>query len=526
MRPFPVLWSLATIAFALTNHASQEASKCTSFAPSAVLASYDASFLNTTHFPIGALNVSGILNHVSFCEIYANISYETNSSLIFAIWLPDTQYALRFMAVGNGGMAGAIDYSNMVTQLNSELGFAVAGGNAGHLASENNAGAGAPEVYLPYLHDEDQVRAWIHDAVSLFTPAAKAVVKHYYSHEAKHAYYDGCSTGGAQGFALAEFHPDLFDGIVAGCPGNWYSHLALSFLWSAQQTDTNATFLSQPVLDFITAEALRECDLIDGVADNLIENPLACPFDVSSLACNGSILTPNDNITCLISSHITAAKAINQGPVRSDDPTTSLYPGFSSGSETNWLLQEGTLASAFSIPILQNLVFNNLSYDAATFNWASDVDILDARAGTFIDETSNNLSSFWKRGSKMLVYQGWADPFNAAAWPIQHLEAVTRATIGDNATVVNNDFMKLFMIPGGGHCGASISAQYSNIPAEYDMVPALVNWVEKGHVPLEGIKSEAPSDGSARTRRLCAWPAVAKLKDGGEVDDWESYVCE
>jgi feruloyl esterase len=286
---------------------------------------------------------------------------------------------------------------------------------------------------------------------------------------------------------------------------------------------TNATYLSQPVLDFLTVEALRKCDTIDGVADSLIENPLACSFDVSSLTCDGDAPTPPGNITCLTPSQISAAKAIYQGPVRSDNSDTSLYPGFSPGSESNWLLQEGSLASDFSIPILQNLVFNNLSYDAATFNWASDVAALDAQAGTLIDETSNDLSTFRCRGGKMLVYQGWADPFNAAVWPIRHLEAVTQTTIGENASLVDNDFMKLFMIPGGGHCGPS--AQYPDVPAEYDMVTALVQWVEKGKTP-EGIKSEAPSDGSSRTRRLCPWPAVAKRHDGEEVDDWESYFCE
>ena len=38
-------------------------------------------------------------------------------------------------------------------------------------------------------------------------------------------YYSGCSTGGAQGFALAQYHPELYDGIFAGSPGNYWDHL-------------------------------------------------------------------------------------------------------------------------------------------------------------------------------------------------------------------------------------------------------------------------------------------------------------
>jgi len=105
-------------------------------------------------------------------------------------------------------------------------------GDSGHLASLNNGGSGAPNTYLPYLHNHDEVEAWIHNAISIFTPLAKSLVALYYGQEARYSYYSGCSTGGAQGFALAQYHPELFDGIVAGSPGNWYSHLALSFLWN------------------------------------------------------------------------------------------------------------------------------------------------------------------------------------------------------------------------------------------------------------------------------------------------------
>ena len=85
--------------------------------------------------------------------------------------------------------------------------------------------------------------------------------------------------------------------------------------------------------------------------------------------------------------------------------------------------------------------------------------------------------------------------------------------------------MKLIMIPGGGHCGANI-AKYPRVPANYDVSTAMVEWVEQKKDLSEGIKSWGPINGENRTRRLCAWPLVARLKDGGEIDNWESYVCE
>ncbi|KAK4569362.1 hypothetical protein LTR86_003124 [Recurvomyces mirabilis] len=516
MKSF-VFTSLALTGLANALVPPQQTANCSTFAAGVKLNSYNATVLNATYYPIHGLNDSGVLNNVSFCQVYSEVSYGTgNDSLIFALWLPDVlQYESRFMAVGNGGMAGVIDYANMMTQLNSGYGLAVAGGNAGHLASDNNAGGGAPETYLPYLHDPAQVTAWIHDAISLFTPAAKAMVAAYYSQPARYAYYDGCSTGGAQGFTLAQLRPELFDGIYAGSPGNWYSHLALSFLWNAQQTNT--TKLSQAVLNFTNDAVVAACDTLDGVKDGLIEDPLRCNFDIESLVCQSTYGNPsNGSVTCLTPAQIAVFKTIYQGPVRSDEGS-QLYPGFSLGSENQWLLQEGVLADAFSIPILQNLVYDDLSYNSSNFNWASDVATLDAQAGSYIDEISPDLTSFRNRSGKMIVTQGWTDPLNAATWPIEHLEQIENFYDGDISS-----FLNLFMVPGGGHCGAA--EYHSSVPATYHTVAALINWVERGQKPNQ-LLSTNPPDGSDRTRKLCPWPATARYVQG-DVNDWTSYVCE
>ncbi|KAI7211437.1 tannase and feruloyl esterase [Hortaea werneckii] len=478
------------------------------------LTSFNATISSVAYQPANACNVSGAFNQKGFCEVNATIEYGTADTLDFTLWLPDwVNYEGRFMAVGNGGMAGTIDYVNMLKQFDSGLGVAVAGGNAGHLASQNNDGEGEPGVYLPYLHDPAQVEAWIHNGVSLFTPAAKALTAAYYRYQPTFSYYDGCSTGGAQGFALAQYHPELFDGIVAGSPGNWYSHLALSFLWNARHTNTSASNFTENELDGITDAVLDACDMLDGVQDRLIENPLACDFDLASLACGNN--TPNASF-CLTATQLEAANSIYAGPTRPGSGS-QIYPGFSLGSEKEWAMQEGELAEAFSIPLLQNLVYNDLNYSADSFDWEFDVVDVNVKAGKHIDEISPDLSTFRNCGGKLLVTQGWADPFNAAIWPIQHLERVEAFFRGDVS-----DFFNLFMIPGGGHCGAA--EHYPAVPATYHVMPELVKWVERGRKP-EAMLSTDPPDGSERTRRLCPWPQTARYV-ASESDNWTNYVCE
>lgn len=136
--------------------------------------------------------------------------------------------------LGNGGFAGDIDKAAMMAHLN--MGFAVAGGDSGHLGADNYmAGVGKPGFFLPFFHDRDQTLAWIHNSIAMFTAPAKAIVSRFYDKDPEYSYYNGCSTGGGQGFALAQYHPDVFDGIIAGCPGNYYSHLMVSFLWNGQK---------------------------------------------------------------------------------------------------------------------------------------------------------------------------------------------------------------------------------------------------------------------------------------------------
>ena len=82
------------------------------------------------------------------------------------------------------------------------------------------------------------------------------------------------------------------------------------------------------------------------------------------------------------------------------------------------------------------------------------------------------------------------------------------------------DFYRLFMVPGGGHCGSQPS--YPNTPGTYHRIPALVKWVEEGKEPIQMLSTGPPS-GNA-TRKLCPWPHTAKYK-GGDISSWTSYDC-
>lgn len=184
---------------------------------------------------------------------------------------------------------------------------------------------------------------------------------------------------------------------------------------------------------------VEKCDALDGVADKIIENPLSCAFNVTDLQCG-----PEDQSQsgCLNPEQVATAEAIYSGPI---NPRTgaSIYPGYPFGSEAGWILQEGVLAANYAIPLLQNLVFNDIQNDLSTFDYDTDVDKVDEIAGPLIDQISTDLSSFQDAGGKMIVYQGWTDQYVSSRWAVDHYEAIVEANNGDAV-----DFMKLFMIPG------------------------------------------------------------------------------
>lgn len=239
MRVSHNLWVVALIACTLDVAASDVPLRRCSLPENSSNTINGVSITGAKHYDVGQRNISGVVNQVAFCGIAAKVQYGRNSSLTFELWLPDTEYSSRFMAIGNGGQAGEINYADMMVELNSGLGFAVAGGDAGHLFADNDVGMGGtlgkPGAYQPYLHNEDEIKAWLHNAINLFTPAAKDIITRFYGQEAQYSYFRGCSAGGAQGFSLAEIYPDQFDGIIAGCPSNWFTRLMLSFLWNQKQ---------------------------------------------------------------------------------------------------------------------------------------------------------------------------------------------------------------------------------------------------------------------------------------------------
>ncbi len=90
-------------------------------------------------------------------------------------------------------------------------GFAVAYSNAGH------DGRLEPGISFAYGNHTKKLD-WGYRATRLTAEAAQRIVQNYYGRASDYDYFDGCSWGGHQGFAMSQRFPGLFGGIIAGSP--------------------------------------------------------------------------------------------------------------------------------------------------------------------------------------------------------------------------------------------------------------------------------------------------------------------
>jgi feruloyl esterase len=112
------------------------------------------------------------------------------------------------------------------------------------------------------------------------------------------------------------------------------------------------------------------------------------------------------------------------------------------------------------------------------------------------------------------MYHGWSDPGIPARASVNYYEAV-RAKTGRAA----NDSLRLFMVPGMGHCGGGDGV------TSFDFVSELDRWVTGGKAPAAIPASRMQGGKIERTRPLCAYPQFAVYKGKGSLDDAASFEC-
>lgn len=486
----------------------------------------EAAFAPDPPFPPFALPLP------AHCAVRGVISPTPDSQISFQVWLPMQGWNGRYQGVGNGGFAGTVNRGEMAVAV--QRGFATASTDTGH-------GKVGTEVWAK--GQPEKIRDFGDRAIHLTTVAAKAIVAHYYGRAPSHSYFASCSNGGRQALMEAQRHPEDFDGIIAGAPAyDWVGAVAAGFAWNAQALfNDSASTIPSSMTAAVAAESTRQCDLADGVADGVITDPARCALDPGKSRCEAG------SGQCLSKAQWTALEAIYRGP--HDSKGGAIYPGFSPGGEVGtfpglgwegWILgapDKGTTQLNFLRGFMRDFVTGDPDWDFGRFDFDRDYRLSRDQMGPYLNATDPDLTRFFERGGKLILWHGWSDAALPPLGTIRYHDAV-RDRVGARSA----DSMRLFMVPGMQHCTGGPGTYMFNASAARptgepgsDMGKALEHWVEQGVAP-EQIEAWRPRDllkalsgdpkaEVERTGLLCAYPAVARWDGKGDPGKAASYRC-
>ena len=501
----------------------------------------------TAATPVAAADTVGTTKvAMPFCRVQGVARPSADSLINFEVWLPAAAGAWtgRLKTDGTGGYAGATPIARMAADL--AAGFVVAGSDMGHMGGESpDWTLGRPE----------KVKDWGYRAHYFVTTAAKAVTHAFYGKPAAHAYFEGCSNGGRQAMMMAQRYPDLFDGIVAGAPSQFYGDTLLSLVWTGH---SQVPVLGQPpVLStekraMMSERAHAACDAQDGLADGQITNPRACTFDPAVLQCSAG-----ETADCLTAGQLRAARAVYRGIPASDGGQR--WNGPVVGSEADWI-------PPFADAGGYGVFIGHFVYGARTppfapreLNVATEYDTIKQAVSPFMVAPSPDLTRFKARGGKLIQYHGWFDAVVAphtspnyvhalaqferlkglspAAFDqaVENLSAADVAAAAQTQASVVQRYHRLFMLPNVAHCGGgsgpSLIGGGTGDPlptfrdANHDVVLALARWVEQGVAP-EAIVATTLKDGAVtRQRPVCVYPKQARYNGSGDINVAANFSC-
>ncbi len=431
------------------------------------------------------------------CRVAATLRPSADSDIKIEVWLPAEGWNGKYQAVGNGGWAGIISYPALAAALRE--GYAASSTDTGHEGGNALFAIGHPEKFIDYSHR----------AVHEMTVTSKALIARFYDRGPRLSYWNGCSTGGRQGLMSAQRFPEDFDAILAGAPANYHSHLHTSDLVAAVPALKNPdSLLPLPKLAMLNAAALNACDAKDGVKDGLITSPRSCTFDPATLVCKAG-----DAESCLTPAQLETVKRV-YAPVKTSNGTV-IFPGKEPGSELGWLGVASTATQPISVATGSFLVaYQDAKWDWRTFDLDRDVKLVDEKTG-FVNAVDPDLSKFKARGGKVLMYHGWNDTAIAPQNSIDYYASVQKKMGGSQ-----DDFIKLFMAPGMGHCAGGPG------PDQVNYMGALERWRESGVAPASLTATRTAGTRVDMTRPLCAYPKVATYKGTGSTNDAENFVCK
>lgn len=511
-RRLPLLGSL--VAFALLSPAAYAAVRCTELATNPAHGLAGNPVVKTVTSTI--IPASG--NNAAYCQV--NILYGTSSAqnINIRVGLPlnnqdggtggvQGAWNGRTQGIGGGGCSGSLGVNGPVN-----TGYVGSGNDTGHSGGNCEPGVNTDGTYnFQFIND------FIRNGMKQQILFSKAVARAYYEMTPAYNYWNGCSTGGRQGYVLAQELGTELDGILANAPAMYWTRFQTAQMWGQiVMKDLLGAPIPAAKLNQATASAVAACDAADGVTDGVIDDPRTCKFSAHANVC-GTPTAPAAN--CLTLAEADAIDKIWDGPRNTRD--NKVWFGLDRGTALTGL--NGT--NPFGLGVTQ---FHWDEHDR-NFDWrtvSSDEYAQVAQDGSRniadVTDTFGNLDTFRANGGKLLTFVGANDQLIMPRGVIHYYRQMATRYSNHAQPDFNRlqDFFRLFRAPGVGHCGGG----GANAPQPQNLFGALVDWVENGVAP-DQILGQTTVGGAPRTRPICPYPQTAVYSGEGSTDDAANFSC-
>ncbi len=468
------------------------------------------------------------------CKVLGHIApVDPNAPRInFQVNLP-VRWTSRAVQFGGGGFNGTLITGEALVpasryELASPLaqGMVTYGTDSGHQTPP-----GTP--LAAFAANDEALVNFAHASYKKVRDVSVAIMRLAYGHAPRRIYFVGSSEGGREGLTMAQRYPKDFDGIFSRVPViNWtlLQHVGLRDGLAL----AGEGWIPPAKIKLVHDAVLAACDAIDGAADGLVSDPVACRqrFDVTRLRCTAAA-----NDSCLSEAQVRAVQTLHS-PLRFDLPLAHgvrEYPGRGpSGENTasfgptggwqSWWT--GTQPPAFPPGAgngigwvygggaIQHFYARNPALDLRQYR-AADHAARIRQISELMDSTNPDLSAFHAAGGKLIVLENMADYAQSPYAGIQYYQSVVQRM--GQGTV--DRFFKLYTAPNVDHVG-------TGGPANADFLGALVAWVEQHQAPagLTLVEQDArPPFAVKRSRPLCEWPQVPRYRAG--IDAAGSFAC-
>jgi Tannase and feruloyl esterase len=446
-----------------------------------------------------------------------------------------TGFELRLPAAGNGRLLYQGGYGNdgvldmAVGRNTGALGWADNGLLRGFAAVSTDAGHQSPAPTFGLDPQAREAHAW--RAHWRTATTARSLFERWYGQAPQRSYFIGCAGGGRQGMMFTQRFPELFDGVVAQAPAMRVSQGAtIAAAWTVQRflqvapsgpdgRPVLAAALGDAQLQRVAREIVDRCDAADGLADGIVADTALCRINPQRLLC------PGGGEGCLTPDQAQALSAVMAGPVNRDggrlyvawpwDPGIA-HPGWRAwtlGTATagesdarHVSLTSGALGFGFVTPPDPTLTLQNFDFER---------DPLRLQGFHRVHGTADDvlLRPFQRRGGKLMLVHGMADPVFSALESVDYQQRVMAAH-GDAAAM---RFVRTFLVPGMNHCAGGPATD------AFDGLAAIVDWVERGQAP-ERLRARGTSVLPGIERPLCPYPKIARYKGGNTRSD-DSFEC-